>query len=360
MALVYIEVIYATQKTQTGLPAIKALLSLRQHAWSHHYGVPTIAFLISFEPFIQASTALDIDALHAFIDNHCRLDPHHLIFVAKQIEINQTPATDEEGRFITTLNQYGYMTTQLDPISEHYIRYCAEHDLANHTFLEIGAAYGIATLATLTKIQQACLLSNDLDAHQLNAIKTEVETRHLRTSTTQTLTDSSTADYLQTNTHAGYLQLLPGNFQHELVIAENTLDAILICRVLHFLNGTDLDRALLQLKKWLVPGGKLFVVVETPFMKNWSTFLPVFQQRKDQGDEYPGQIEHPTDYEAFRTKTCPSFLHFMDKAILSHALSKAGFQIEHIDYIDRKNTFPEDMLLDGRESVGAIAIKTGA
>jgi hypothetical protein len=33
-------------------------------------------------------------------------------------------------------------------------------------------------------------------------------------------------------------------------------------------------------------------------------------------------------------------------------------KIEQLSYIDRRGQFPNDLLLDGKESVGAVAVKT--
>ena len=46
----------------------------------------------------------------------------------------------------------------------------------------------------------------------------------------------------------------------------------------------------------------------------------------------------------------------LDKDILKRELKRAGFDIENIEYINRID-YPSDTQLDGRESVGAIAVK---
>ena len=45
------------------------------------------------------------------------------------------------------------------------------------------------------------------------------------------------------------------------------------------------------------------------------------------------------------------------KEVLEKVLCKTKFEIEHLSYIDRLGQFPNDLLLDGRESVGVIAVK---
>jgi len=45
------------------------------------------------------------------------------------------------------------------------------------------------------------------------------------------------------------------------------------------------------------------------------------------------------------------------KNVLTRELKRARFEVEECRFIDRKEDFPEELLLDGRESVGAVAVK---
>lgn len=67
-----------------------------------------------------------------------------------------------EGKFINTLNGMGAMTTNLDPFSEAFVEFSGSCDFP---VLEIGAAYGIATTAALSK--GASVIANDLDQQHL-------------------------------------------------------------------------------------------------------------------------------------------------------------------------------------------------
>lgn len=155
------------------------------------------------------------------------------------------------------------------------------------------------------------------------------------------------------------LVLVPGSFPDELKgLPRNYFDAILVCRVLHFFKGDKIDQSLQLLSSLLKPNGKLFVVCETPYLKNWQKFIPVYQKRFSEGVEWPGEIDKPADYEnSGRAASLPSFVHWMTKEILERSLQKAKLEVGFLSYIDRKNQFPSDLLLDGRESVGAVAIK---
>jgi hypothetical protein len=54
----------------------------------------------------------------------------------------------------------------------------------------------------------------------------------------------------------------------------------------------------------------------------------------------------------------PSFAHRITKEILERSIERLGiFSIEQSSYIDRREQFPEELVVDGREGVGAIAVK---
>ena len=60
-------------------------------------------------------------------------------------------------------------------------------------------------------------------------------------------------------------------------IKDGSVDTVLACRILHFLRPEILREGLKQIHKWLAPGGKLFVVTETPFVKHLQeAFYPIY------------------------------------------------------------------------------------
>src|SRR5690606_16142727 len=81
--------------------------------------------------------------------------------VIKQPEIKEN--------FIVTLNQMGYMFIKPEKFMQSFIDFSAE---ISDPVLDIGAAYGIATLAALEK--GACVVANDLDKRHLDILKSKV------------------------------------------------------------------------------------------------------------------------------------------------------------------------------------------
>ncbi|MDF1797225.1 MAG: hypothetical protein P1U63_11885 [Coxiellaceae bacterium] len=132
-------------------------------------------------------------------------------------------------------------------------------------------------------------------------------------------------------------------------------------RVLHFFDGESIEVILKKIRNWLVQGGELFIIVETPFLGNWTKFIPIYNNNKKNNAKWPGYAEVTTVFEdSGRASNLPEFMHFFDIDTMARVLSDCGFSVERISYIDRATTFPEDLLLDGRESLGVIAKKIEA
>ena len=243
-------------------------------------------------------------------------------------QILQLPDADASGCFIPTLNNMGYMTTQLDPYSQKFVDHAAT---TSGVCLEIGAAYGIATLAVLSRGGK--IICNDLDARHLALVKQQAAAQNLDLS---------------------LLTTMLGDFLTDLDLAENSIEAILICRVLHFLNGQEVEQAMQKMFNWLKPGGKVFIIADTPYLKVWTAFIPEYEQRVSDGVLWPGIIANLHKY--FPNILVPNMLNTFDVAVLSRVLTKQGFDLESIEYLDRQD-FPPDRQLDGRESIAAIACK---
>lgn len=236
----------------------------------------------------------------------------------------QMPAPESSG-FVKTVNGMGYMTTSIDPISQQFIARC--HAVkGNH--LEIGAAYGNTALRALN--QGSMLYVNDIDQRHLDIFARSVP------------------EGLQEN-----FRLLPGKFPSELNIPEHSLASVLIARVLHFFDGHELEHAAQQVRRWLQPGGKLYIVCETPYLKNFTAFIPVYEARRKAQDPWPGRIDNVQAFAPDRGKALPTFMHFLDPDVLQRVFSQAGFCTEQATLLARTD-FPQDLQLDGRESVGYV------
>ena len=230
--------------------------------------------------------------------------------------------------FVTTLNNMGWMTTELDPYSQAFIDLSRN---AKQPALELGAAYG--QVSRLALAAGAEVVSNDLDPRHLEYLE-----QHVNADERQRLTCVS------------------GAFPTDLAFPKQYFAAILACRILHFLSGEQLDHGLDLIYQWLIPQGQVFVTCETPYLINWQTFIPEFLARKARHEAWPGIVE-AARYETGGYKAgIPDYIHLFDTDTLSALFIRHGFTVVQCGYINRKN-WPDNLRLDGRESVGIIAAK---
>lgn len=331
---------------------------LRTKRWSDHFGTPTLFFLLSYQQEIE-KTSQEYKNINTVEEKKSTISPwtinktskendekNHLLIDAKSSNKTVLPEREEKaGEFLKTYNPSGGFTTSAcDPYSLKFIELAASTTKTGGQVLEIGAAFGAATLQALFK--GATVYCNDIEPQNLAVVKS----RYMKEMKLNKNSTSGDHDKLI---------LLPGAFPEELNgLPESSFDAILICRVLHFFSGKKIEKSLSLIQKLLKPGGKFFVVCETPFLKNWQKFTFEHEKRLKAGVEWPGEITNPADFESSgRASTLPSFVHWISKEILEKTLKKAGFFVSDISYINRKGQFPDDLLLNGQESVGAIGIK---
>ncbi len=331
---IFVEVARALSETKA-----VAVLPLRQWLWKTHFGVPHLDFLLTHQQLIvdvaeRVSYAPDTDLSSIFSESFTQIASQHDNYAAYHC-----PEFDVSSPFVATKNNQGFMTTHAkDIFSKQFVDTAKASAATDGKVLEIGAAYGVATLAALG--HGATVFCNDLEPYHLAVAAKE----HMKLA-------------------KGRLVLVPGAFPSELVFESNFFDAILISRVLHFFSGEAIVQALAEARAWLKPGGSLFVVNETPFLANWEPFWSEYEARKERGDRWPGLIDNPRQYEkgtAFVSKL-PALLHFFDHETLEQALSEAGFNKENmqIEYINRAGQFPIELLVPQKqkESIGCRVTK---
>ncbi|MDZ4676301.1 MAG: class I SAM-dependent methyltransferase [Oligoflexia bacterium] len=247
--------------------------------------------------------------------------------------MNQTrmPEPDQFG-FVKTFNNTGYMTTYLDEVSQAWVSSCAKSAGLN---IDIGAAYGVATLPAL-QLSNATIMAVDLDPGHLEVLTSRAK-------------ELGVEDRLIT---------IDADFPNGLEkVEDNSVSNILICRVLHFFDGQRLQESINWCSRKLVKGGRIFLVNETPYLKNFQSFIPIYEERRKQGHEFPGFIEDVKKVAPERAPFLPPQMHLLDADVLTRVCEKAGLKVERSVVIPRPN-FPVDIQLDGRESVGVIAAKT--
>jgi len=233
------------------------------------------------------------------------------------------------GTIQRTMNKMGYTIRELTKYSQAFVHY-ARHTQA--PTLDIGAAFGVATIPALRSGAQ--VIANDLDDDHLQTIAGNV-----------------------TPEERERLQLVKGRFPYDLDFEDNSLGAIHASQVLPFLPGAELLEGIQKMFRWLKPGGRVFIIVSTPFIDMLKSFIPHYLERKSADLPWPGEIE---DVASYITHPCvkylPKFMHFLDDDVLKGLLRSAGFEIENVELFDR-GQMPDHIQLDGRENVGIMARK---
>ncbi len=245
-------------------------------------------------------------------------------------DVNPHQMPETRDGLVSTLNQTGLAIEHVDDAyTTAFVEFAAR---APGPALEIGAAFGAASLQVLKR--NVPIIANDIDPRHLEILKE-------RTPPAQ----------------RPLLRLMPGRFPGDLELAPESLGAVLISRVMHFMTPREIESAVAKLWAALVPGGKVFAVVDTIYLKSVQAFMPTYRERKARGDEWPGWCEN------FREVVVPEFraiapetAHFLDEDTFPPFFLRAGFQIEQSSFIPRPY-YPDAIRLDGRESFGVIAVR---
>jgi SAM-dependent methyltransferase len=228
---------------------------------------------------------------------------------------------------IPTLNGRGFMLKSLDPYSSAFVDYAGSTDAP---VLDMGCAYGVATLAALAKGASVCAC--DMDAGHLAILEDCVPGEQRPRLTTQ-------------------IGMLPDvDFQ------AHSFGAILASRVLHFLTGDDVERAMKKMAAWLKPGGQMFLIADTPYMRTWSASVPAYEKRKREGHKWPGFLPDFSKYVPDGTDPTshPEFLNPMDPDILARLCNEVGLNVIRTGFMGlQRGGSP----VQGNEHAGCEAFK---
>jgi SAM-dependent methyltransferase len=237
-----------------------------------------------------------------------------------------------------TSNSHGYM----HPLSSIAKRFVEFAKITNGPVIDMGCAYGLASIAALEAGAQK-VIACDLSPVHLSTLETRIHDPKLKAK----------------------LKLQAGSFPDDFNFTVNSIDAVLLAHILPYLTGPRIEHGLQKLHQWLKPGGKLFILSYSIYIKELinDKFITEYNRRLASGMSWPGYFENfnafsdlpdeDSDYSAF-----PAELHFLDKPVLVAALQKFGFEIEYAEYLDGKdNGAMADTWHDGREYVGIIARK---
>jgi SAM-dependent methyltransferase len=236
------------------------------------------------------------------------------------------PATKFPGA-IPTLNGRGFMLEALDDFARGFVDAASR---APGESLDIGCAYGVATLAALDRGARVCAC--------------DMEPRHLEVLAARVPADQKPR-----------LRAVVGTLP-EVRFSPGAFDAILASRVIHFLAGDDLRAALAAMFGWLAPGGRLFLVADTPYMPGWNDIAPSYEAAKAAGEAWPGFIPDFARYRRNNTDagTGPAFLNTLDPDILARECARAGFAVDRAEFFGLQRLGAAS---SGREHAACVARK---
>ncbi|WP_298773620.1 class I SAM-dependent methyltransferase [uncultured Shewanella sp.] len=238
----------------------------------------------------------------------------------------------------STLNKKGVMVKQFSMVSQSFIRDSAS---ATHAVIDMGCAYGIATLPVLAMKKK--IIACDLEQQHLDILKAE---------TPKTLLP--------------FLTVKQGDFPSDFHFERHSISGIHCSYLFHFLKGEDVIQGMKKSYDWLIPSGKFYINVATPY-QYWLKFIHEFERREKSGERFPGQIQlssmgefiHQDKLELMPGDALPEFVHLFTVKSLSALLEDVGFIIEDSHYFDIN--FPEQLDNffggNGRGILGIIARK---
>lgn len=292
---------------------------------------------------LMKSKNLNFDSLRPWeVNKVCEMkDEVSTVVVASPVQKYEQdtcmPALIESGHFSAALNGTGgYILSKLDKYSEAFVRHAVS---CNGRVMNIGSGFGIPErLALLLGAKE--VVCNDVSTEQLELI--------------EKLTPAS---------QKSRLELVPGSFPDGVNIdkLKGSIRVLGMFRVIHFAQPPHDFRKIIKMAHELLdPEGVLILSAETPYLGNWKKFIPEYEANKKAGHEWPGYIPDTLKFESDGySRRLPKTMHFLDVDVITRELTRNNlFKVEACATFSRAGTFPQEILYNGNESVGAIARKS--
>ncbi|WP_299490090.1 class I SAM-dependent methyltransferase [uncultured Shewanella sp.] len=238
----------------------------------------------------------------------------------------------------SSLNKKGVMVKQFSNVSQAFIRDAAS---ATHDLIDMGCAYGIATLPILEMKKH--IIACDLEQQHLDILQAETPKALLP-----------------------FLSLKQGCFPYDYDFKSHSISGIHCSYIFHFLKGGEVIEGIKKSYDWLIPGGKLYINTATPYL-NWLNFIDEFKRKEALGERFPGEIDiqnmgqfiHQEKNDLMPGDALPDFFHVFTIKSFSSLLEGIGFVVEDSHYFDIH--FPDELDHffggNGRGILGIIASK---
>ncbi|MDP3531926.1 MAG: class I SAM-dependent methyltransferase [Alphaproteobacteria bacterium] len=246
--------------------------------------------------------------LTIFIFTLCYMQPIHAEDKSElAAETLKMPEPNVIG-LVKTLNNMGYMVTKPDILIKRFIDYMG---ITKGRFLDVGAAFGEASIQAL-KAGASYGIANDIDEKQIKILENRIDPE-LRSK----------------------MAFMPGSFPDKVTWPKDSdhLDGILIARVLHFFDGPQIERALKISFEKLKPGGKIFILVSAPYVRQLEGLRKAMEEGKQKGEKWPGYTKNVWSFSPFMADIIQPEFHMLDFDVLSKAICETGFIMEYFEEI---------------------------
>jgi SAM-dependent methyltransferase len=195
--------------------------------------------------------------------------------------------------------------------------------------LDLGCAFGVVALAALKA--GARVIANDIDSRHLKEVKAGAAPGE-----------------------RARLELRLGRFPQEINFDDASIGAVHAANLLNFLKGSEIEQGMRAAARWLIPGGRFYIVAATPFAGNIQLVIPTFEERCVRGEAWPGEVANIQSFSTHPTvRELPPFLHLLTPDVLERAARHAGLEVIRSELYARRG-LPEYLRLDGRENLGMV------
>jgi hypothetical protein len=239
-----------------------------------------------------------------------------------------------------TLNGYGVMMTRPDPFGEEWIKAASALD-SSSCCLELGAAFGVVTLASLRAGKQQ-VVANDLEQGHLDEITRTWEAEAKGSGGRLTTLQGAIPSVLR-----GWKPPCP-------------LRAVLSANVLHFLTPEEVVETARLLYSVCEKGADLFLTLDSPWTTAYLPFWPLYGGRKLFGTPNPG-FHHVTELLRpiipARLHNIPVY-HVMEPPALTALIEQGGWTVKKAEmFCGDQEGNPGGVNMVGSEMTGLHAVK---
>jgi ubiquinone/menaquinone biosynthesis C-methylase UbiE len=213
-----------------------------------------------------------------------------------------------------TCNGTGYIFYIVSPIAHEFIK---NEAVPQKTVLEIGAGFSNVALEAL-KNGVHRYVANDLSLDHLKILVARIQQSY----------PEQADELLQ------HLVLVHAKAPHELPVCENSYDALLLDKVFHFMNPTDIEAFIVWAYTALKPQGKIYILTISPYIASLqATIAPLYHAQQAAGNLFPGYITNIHAHMQEILDKNPSYiipeeLTFFTREDLEQLFLRKNFRIE--------------------------------